>query len=120
MTDHRRGPTRTGSIHPASGTAACRRACRGTPQACTGSRRVIGMATGETGFGDVMFDLISVQYHSLRAGHDYGQYVRDAENAGYSDVADFFKQVMEEDSRRAAKCHEFLRKLSDKEDTGKS
>jgi hypothetical protein len=39
------------------------------------------MATGETGFDDVTFDLISVQYHSLKAGHDYGQYVRDARNA---------------------------------------
>ena len=78
------------------------------------------MATGETGFEDVFYDLVSVQYHSLKAGHDYGQYVRDAENGGYSDVADFFKQVMEEDSRRAAKCHQFLRQLADKEDTGKS
>ena len=41
-------------------------------------------------------------------------------NGGYNDVADFFKQVMEEDSRRAAKCHEFLRQLADEEDTGKS
>jgi hypothetical protein len=40
------------------------------------------MATGETGFDDVAYDLISVQYHSLEAGHDYGQYVRDATNAG--------------------------------------
>jgi hypothetical protein len=45
------------------------------------------MATGETGFDDVTFDLISVQYHSLKAGHDYGQYVRDAENAGLDDAA---------------------------------
>ena len=78
------------------------------------------MATGETGFSDVMYDLISVQYHSLKAGHDYGQYVRDAKNGGYDDVAQFFEQVMEEDSRRATKCHEFLRKLSGHEDTGKS
>lgn len=35
------------------------------------------MATGETGSGDVQFDLISVQYHSLKAGH-HGRYVRDA------------------------------------------
>ena len=33
------------------------------------------MATGETGFDDVTFDLISLQYHSLKAGHDYGQYI---------------------------------------------
>jgi len=33
-----------------------------------------------------------VQYHSLKAGHDYGQYVRDAENAGLDDVAGFFRE----------------------------
>ena len=69
------------------------------------------MATGETGFDDVTFDLISVQYHSLKAGHDYGQYVRDAENAGLEEIASFFRQVMAEDSARANKAHEFLREL---------
>ena len=78
----------------------------------------MSMATGETGFGDVVFDLISVQYHALKAGHDYGQYVRDAKNGGYDDVAQFFEQVMEEDSRRAARCHELLVKLSNKEPMG--
>ncbi|MPV36988.1 acyl carrier protein [Georgenia subflava] len=69
------------------------------------------MATGETGFDDVTFDLISVQYHSLKAGHDYGQYVRDARNAGKEDIATFFEKVMAEDSARAKQCHEFLRQL---------
>jgi hypothetical protein len=76
------------------------------------------MATGETGFDDVTFDLISVQYHSLKAGHDYGQYVRDADNAGLTDVADFFRQVMKEDSQRAAKCHEFLTRISGSDQAG--
>lgn len=76
------------------------------------------MATGETGFDDVTFDLISVQYHSLKAGHDYGQYVRDADNAGRTDIAGFFRQVMEEDSARAARCHEFLKELSGSEESG--
>jgi hypothetical protein len=76
------------------------------------------MATGETGFDDVTFDLISVQYHSLKAGHDYGQYVRDADNAGRSDIADFFRQVMKEDSERAAKCHEFLKDVSGSSQSG--
>lgn len=70
------------------------------------------MATGETGFEDVMYDLVAVQYHSLKAGHDYGQYVRDAENADLGDIASFFKEVMSQDSERAARCHEFLAKLS--------
>src|SRR4051794_15339003 len=55
------------------------------------------MATGETGFDDVTFDLISVQYHSLKAGHDYGQYVRDARNAGKDEIAQFFGRVMLEE-----------------------
>ncbi len=69
------------------------------------------MATGETGFDDVTFDLISVQYHSLKAGHDYGQYVRDARNAGREDIASFFEEVMKQDSDRGAKAHEFLKEL---------
>ncbi|EWC63211.1 hypothetical protein UO65_1425 [Actinokineospora spheciospongiae] len=76
------------------------------------------MATGETGFDDVTFDLISVQYHSLKAGHDYGQYVRDAKNAGKNDIAEFFEQVMAEDSARAKKCHDFLSQLAGSSDSG--
>jgi rubrerythrin len=72
------------------------------------------MATGETGFRDVEFDLVSVQYHALKAGHDYGQYVRDAENAGMDDMAQFFRDVMEQDSQRAQRCHEFLAQLTSK------
>ena len=75
------------------------------------------MATGDTGFDDVTFDLISVQYNSLQAGHDYGQYVRDAENAGTQEIADFFKQVMHEDSDRAKKCHDFLAKIGGTDNT---
>ncbi len=70
------------------------------------------MATGETGFDDVTFDLVSVQYHALKAGHDYGQYVRDADNAGQSEIAEFFRQVMSQDSERAQQCHHFLAQLT--------
>jgi hypothetical protein len=73
--------------------------------------RRLMMATGETGFDDVAYDLVSVQYHSLKAGHDYGQYVRDAKNAGQDEIASFFEDVMAQDSARAAKCHEFLKDL---------
>lgn len=69
------------------------------------------MPAGQTGFDDVTFDLISVQYHSLKAGHDYGQYVRDARNAGQEEIAAFFEEVMAQDAERAKKCHEFLREL---------
>nr|BFD89089.1 hypothetical protein KitaXyl93_04490 [Kitasatospora sp. Xyl93] len=42
-------------------------------------------ATGETGFSDVAYDLISVQCQALEVGHDYGQYVWDAGDAGEED-----------------------------------
>ena len=76
------------------------------------------MATGETGFDDVTYDLVSVQYHSLKACHDYGQYVRDARNAGRDDIASFFEQVMKEDSERARQCHEFIKDLSGSDQSG--
>ncbi|MBI9114714.1 acyl carrier protein [Sanguibacter suaedae] len=76
------------------------------------------MATGETGFDDVTFDLISVQYHSLKAGHDYGQYVRDARNAGREDIATFFEEVMAQDSERAERCHGFIKELSGSDESG--
>lgn len=76
------------------------------------------MATGETGFADVPLDLISVKYHSLKAGHDYGQYVRDAENAGLDDVASFFRDVMQQDSERGKRCYDMLATLAGTEHGG--
>jgi rubrerythrin len=58
------------------------------------------------------------QYFALKAGHDYGQYVRDAHNAGLDDVEQFFRQIMDEDSARATRCHELLSKLSGTEQAG--
>ncbi len=78
------------------------------------------MATGETGFEDVMFDLISVQYFALKGGHDYGQDVRDAENADLQDVAQLFRDVMREDSERGKRCHALLATLSGTDKAGPS
>jgi hypothetical protein len=78
------------------------------------------MATGETGFNDVIFDLVSIQHHPLKGAHDYGQFVRDARNAAYDEVATFFEQVMKEDSKRAAKCHALMRELPGKEDVAQA
>ena len=75
------------------------------------------MATAENGLDDVTFDLISVQYHSLKAGHDYGQYVRDARNAGKEEIAAFFDTVMAQDAERAHTCHRFLAELGGTDNT---
>ena len=78
------------------------------------------MATGETGFDDVTYDLISVQYHALKGGHDYGQYVRDARNAGEDEIAEFFESVMKQDSERAHTCHDYLVRLGGTDNTSPS
>lgn len=70
------------------------------------------MATTETGFDNVTYDLISVEYHALKGGQVYAEYVRDAENASQQDIAEFFRGVTQEDSERAKQCHEFIKQLS--------
>src|SRR3954469_3410378 len=114
------------SVARYSGLSSWKQRLARIPSAYRGTRRVVRrsttdtggpMATGETGFDDVTYDLISLQYHALKAGHDYGQYVRDAENADQKEIAEFFRNVMEEDSQRAHKCHEFLRKLGGTDNT---
>lgn len=76
------------------------------------------MTAGETGFADVTFDLISVQYHALKAGHDYATYVQDARQAGRDDIAEFFEKVATDDAERAATCHEYLKELSVENEAG--
>jgi hypothetical protein len=43
--------------------------------------------------------------------------VRDARNAGEDDIADFFEQVMADDSKRAHRCHDFLVRLGGTDNT---
>jgi hypothetical protein len=76
------------------------------------------MDTGGTGFSDVVFDLVSVQYHALKGGYDYAQYVRDAEIAGKTEIAEFFRRVMKEDIDRAEECHRYLKELSGTSEAG--
>ena len=71
----------------------------------------------ETGFDEATFDLISVQYRALKAGHDYGQNVRDARNAGEDEIADFFEQLMADDAKRAHRWHDFLVRLGGTDNT---
>jgi len=44
--------------------------------------------------------------------------VRDAENAGLKDIAEFFRQTMEEDSARAARCHELIKQVGGSDQAG--
>jgi hypothetical protein len=68
------------------------------------------MATHHSPADDIVFDLVSVQYHALKAAQAYDSYVRDAE--GHSDVQSFFEQCAQQDAERAQKCHELLAQIT--------
>lgn len=69
-----------------------------------------GASMAGTGASDVVYDLVSIQYHALKGAQVYDQFINDA--SGHDDVKKFFEKVKEQDAERAQKCHEFLTKLT--------
>ena len=68
------------------------------------------MGSTHTPADDIVYDLVSIQYHALQAADLYEKYVQDAE--GHDDVVAFIRQCQQEDSQRAVRCHELLRELT--------
>lgn len=57
---------------------------------------------------DEHYNLVSVLYHALQAGETVDQYIRDADRAGDQELVQFFRQVQEEDRRRAEQAKQLL------------
>jgi rubrerythrin len=68
------------------------------------------MAGGEsaTGFSNTRYNLVSVLYHALEGGSTYDKYVQDAENEGDQELADFFREVQQQDADRAQRAKSLL------------
>ncbi len=68
------------------------------------------VAGGEsaTGISNARYNLVSVLYHALEGGATYEKYIQDAENEGDQELADFFRQVQQEDSNRAQQAKSLL------------
>jgi len=71
------------------------------------------MATGHSPADDVVYDLVSIQYHALQAATLYEQYMKDAE--GHDDVIAFVRECQEQDAQRAVRCHQLLGQLTSKD-----
>lgn len=63
-----------------------------------------------TGTRDEVYDLISTLYHALQGAETYVYYTEDADYTGDRELAQFFKEVQEEDRQRAHRAKELLRK----------
>jgi rubrerythrin len=61
-----------------------------------------------TGISDTVFNLGSVFYHAAEGGQVYAKYIEDAEREGDTEVAEFFREVQEQDARRAQKAKALL------------
>lgn len=66
------------------------------------------MATQTTGTRDETYDVVSILYHALQGAETYQQYVRDAEQRGDQDLSQFFRDVHDEEKRRAERAKQLL------------
>ncbi len=68
------------------------------------------MAESHSPADDIVYDLVSIQYHALKAAQVYAKYIEDAQ--GHDDVVQFLQQVQQQDSERAVTCHKLLGQLT--------
>jgi hypothetical protein len=68
------------------------------------------MAESHSPADDIVYNLVSIQYHALKGATVYAKYAADAE--GHDDVLEFVEQCRQEDARRAERAHELLGKLT--------
>jgi hypothetical protein len=67
---------------------------------------------------DITYDLVSVVYHALQGCQTYEQYAQDAEQEGQQEIAQFLREVMQEDQRRADRGQELLMQCLQKQGQG--
>lgn len=58
---------------------------------------------------DKNYDLISVVYHAAQGSELCRQYIEDAQNEGADDLAEFFKEVQEQNQQLVEKGKELLK-----------
>jgi len=63
-----------------------------------------------TGISDTVYDLGNIFYHAAEGGQVYHKYIEDAEREGDQELVEFFREVQEQDAKRAQKAKEFLSK----------
>ncbi|MBW3603471.1 MAG: hypothetical protein KY460_00955 [Actinobacteria bacterium] len=68
------------------------------------------MTSDHTPADDIVYDLVSIQYHALQASQLYDTYAQDAQ--GHDDVESFIRECQEQDAQRAVRCHELLTALT--------
>ena len=63
---------------------------------------------GRQGTDNATYDLISVMYHTLQGWETYEQYAQDADQAGQQEIAQFFREVQQQNERLAQRGQQLL------------
>lgn len=64
--------------------------------------------TSITGVSNPTFNLVSILYHALQSAQTYDTYIRDAEQQGDTNLAQFLRRIQSEDSNRAQYAMQLL------------
>lgn len=67
------------------------------------------MSNDHSPHDDIVYDLISIQYHALQSASHHQKYMDDVHD--HTDVADFLRKCEQEDRARADKCHELIKSV---------
>lgn len=63
---------------------------------------------GDTGTRDLMYDLVSIIYHSLQGAETTAMFIDDAKQEDCKDCLQFFQEVKEEQQARAERAKQLL------------
>ena len=71
------------------------------------------MATEQqmTSVSNQYYNLVSVLYHALQSSQTSAEYIKDAEKSGNQQLAQFLRQVQQEDSNRAQQAKQLLMQM---------
>ena len=61
---------------------------------------------------DIVYDLVSIQYHALKATNSYQEYLDDAKRLDDIELTAFIEECRQQDVERARRCHELLGTLT--------
>lgn len=70
------------------------------------------MAASHDVTDDIVYDLVSIQYHALQAIESYARYIDDAHAQEHGDISEFIEECRRQDIDRARRCHELLGDLT--------
>lgn len=66
--------------------------------------------TQQTRMDNQYYDLVSVLYHTLMASQTLADYIRDAQQAGNQELAQFFQEIKQQQDQWAEQAKQLLAK----------